>query len=130
LDVSLTYREPPYDDASCVTCHTLLPLEPAPQSWEDHGFCNIGCALRCPAGIHIFGPHAEELAEYAGGRGGPGFERDIVRDWLKAARPEAPLAIARLDGAADLGAAYATSWVWRLWSGGICHTMRLTRKVP
>jgi hypothetical protein len=121
-------REPVYDDTRCATCHTPLPDNPPEDGWAFHGFCHAGCALSCPEGFYLTGTPAIELAE---ARGGPGFERPLVRRWIDGAQPNAPVMLARLDSAAALPPANApaqASWCWRLQSGGVCHAMRLTSK--
>lgn len=120
----------PYFDAHarCAGCDGRLAADPVPYSWQDHGYCSPVCALKDPGGLMLQGLPAIVMAEWSGRQGGPGFERDVVRGWLKAATPAAPAMLRRLSGEADLGPAHAGSWSWRLYSGGACRAQRLTRK--
>jgi hypothetical protein len=98
-------------------------------SWPDHGFCHAGCAADDrTGGFSLLGPAAEELAERAGRRGGPGFERAIVIAWLAGARTNAPAMLTRSPAEADLVGGLPNSWCWRLWTGGECRAMRVTPK--
>jgi hypothetical protein len=68
------------------------------------------------------------MATYGGRHGGPGFEGDLVRDWLRAALPNAPAMLLRVSSDQDMTRYSKDSWAWRLWAGGECQAFRLTKK--
>jgi hypothetical protein len=123
-----SYSEPPYDDQHCAGCGATLPETVEPLTWQDHGFCNLNCAMAADGGFRLQGKPALELAEFSGRQGGPGFERDLVRDWIKAATPNAPIILGRFSGESEFGPNHSNSWIWRLYSGGVCRFMRMTAK--
>ena len=119
----------PYDDTVCDGCGAKLPEVIEPGTWQDHGFCHAGCAVNAAGGFHLLGAAALELAERPTTRGGPGFERDLVRDWIaRAAATTGPMMLGRFSAEADTVGGSPDSWCWRLYSGGACRAMRLTRK--
>jgi hypothetical protein len=120
-------REEDYRDDLC-SCGATLPEEVRPYSWQDHGFCSLACAVRSQGGIELAGPVAIDLATYGGRMGGPGFESWIVREWLKAAKPNAPAILRRVSAEADMVGGRRESWAWRLYAGGHCMGFRLTKK--
>jgi hypothetical protein len=124
-----------FDDSVCCTCGRALPYAPPPGSWLDHGFCDLACFRAYPGSAQLMGDCAVAVARLGGALGGPGFEGDLVRAWLAGARPEAPALLVRAlpkdDRALSISSAsYPGTWVWRLWSGGVCRAMRLTAIDP
>jgi hypothetical protein len=122
-----------YDDTKCCGCGKQLTENPVPYSWDDHGFCSIGCAVQSDCPLDIYGPHAIDLAQYPGSRvfgrnGGPGFEKELVKSWLRNATQNAPYRIARLRDHESRVGGYEESWNWRLWAGGECTASRLTAR--
>ena len=74
--MAMNYVEPAYDDDHC-DCGAALPKESGgPDSWDFHGFCNMGCALMSLGGFTLTGKPAIEMAEHCSRSGGPGFERE------------------------------------------------------
>jgi hypothetical protein len=120
--------EMPYDDTVCAGCGATLTEHSQPATWPFHGFCHAGCAAAAAGSYHLLDAPAVEMAERSSTRGGPGFERDLVRDWLKAATANAPAMLTRSSAEADTVGGSPTSWCWRLYSGGQCRAMRLTKK--
>ena len=116
-----------YRDDLC-SCGATLPEQVAPYSWQDHGFCSLACAVRSQGGFELGGRAAVEMATYGGRHGGPGFESDLVRDWLRAALPNAPAMLRRVSAEADMVGGSRESWAWRLYAGGHCRFFRLTAK--
>jgi hypothetical protein len=115
-----------------VSCGAKLPDAHKLDEWPFHGFCRLRCALTDTGAFDLMGAPAIVLAQWPGRLGGPGFENDLVRSWLDAARPDAPAMLQRHHGKDEVAAHHARlfteSWAWRLRSGGICHAFRLTRK--
>lgn len=124
-----SYREPDYDDTVCVTCEAKLPDDPHVDHWAFQGFCHFGCAARFPGSIDLMGAPALALAQATGRLGGPGFERDYIRLWIDAARPDAPAFLKRIgDADQQHRNAPPNSWLWQLVSGGTTHGSRYTAK--
>lgn len=116
------------DDICC--CGATLNDSPTPYSWQDHGFCNMRHAIDSNLTLHLAGQSAQDAAILSARHGGPGFEGDIVREWKKAAQPNAPAILRRMDSAADMpDGAPRDSWAWRLFAGGQCVAVRFTSKL-
>ena len=121
--------EQPYDDTVCAGCGAPLPETADFNTWPFHGFCRADCASRAAGGFTLTGAPAIEMAERGGAQRGPGFERSIVRDWLKAATAAAPAMLVRTSAHESMVGGNPDSWHWRLLSGGGSPRFsRLTRK--
>lgn len=116
-----------YRDDLCA-CGAKLPNEVRPGSWQDHGFCSLRCAAESSDSFRLYGQAAIEMATCPGRQGGPGFEFDLVRDWLRAATPSARPSLLRASADADAVGGSRDSWAWRLSAGGQCWFFRLTAK--
>jgi hypothetical protein len=96
-----------YDDTKCVKCGAALPAYVQPFTWQDNGFCGLGCALACDQAFIVTGRRpALELARSR--YPGPGFEETLVRDW-----PRAELSVWKLRSEDD-HVATRGSWAWRV----------------
>lgn len=116
-----------YRDDIC-SCGATLTETVTPYSWSDHGFCSLRCAVQSAGGLRLHGKSAIEMAMHGGRFGGPGFETDIVREWIRGGTPNASPSLTRVSAEADMVRGSNESWAWRLFSGGQCRAFRLTRK--
>lgn len=123
----------PADDERCGFCLEPLPETPQPFSWEDHGFCSKRCALRFHGGLSFYGLAALQMAHTPGDQGGPGFEKELIARWVDCGTPAGPIMLRRLRVEDSIPPSMAdqfpaNSWDWSLWSGGLMHARRFTRR--
>src|SRR4051812_42885639 len=116
----------PYDDTVCVACSRRLVETPEPGTWQDHGFCGVGCAARVDHAFDVRGTDAVlELVRIGGGRGA-GVEEALIRDWRRdlLAVPDGILWLAKRRGADDPHVPQTWAcWSWRVYLTNACGSV-------
>lgn len=122
-------NDPVPDDSLCATCGAKLPEDPKPGSWAYEGFCGLAHALMFNGAITLEGELAKTVASLPGGKwGGPGFEAEIIRAWLKGESAAAPATLRRIPSENDVYGAPPRAWAWRLYLSGDCRALRYTSR--